>query len=92
MTVKSWDELAEKLKLIGFKADGSPALQKIRMLNALGGEGWELMEQQQSASSAFTQAELRGDRGPGAKGREPGDRGGFTTTSTSSWLLKRRVP
>jgi hypothetical protein len=91
MTVKSWEELAQKLKLPDVKTDGSAALQKIRMLNALGGEGWELMEQQQSASSAFAQAELR--PGFGGKDRDRGERGGgFSPTTTSSWLLKRRVP
>jgi hypothetical protein len=88
MTVRSWEELAEKLKLLGFKTEGSAALQKIRMLNALGGEGWELMEQQQSTSSAFMQDELR----KGFGGKDPAERRGFSPTSTGTWLLKRRVP
>ena len=91
VTTKGWEELAEKLKLLGFKSEGSAALQKIRMLNALGGEGWELMEQHTSSSSAaFPPAELRGERGPGAK--RDFDRVSFGSTSTSTWLLKRRMP
>jgi hypothetical protein len=92
MTVKSWEELSEKLKLFGFKTEGSAALRKIRMLNALGGEGRELMEQQQSTSSGFSAGDARSDRG-GAKGPfDRGERVGFSPTTTGTWLLKRRVP
>jgi hypothetical protein len=51
MALKSWTEMAEKLKVTGFKKDGSAALQKIQILNYLGSEGWELMEQQDNATT-----------------------------------------
>jgi hypothetical protein len=38
---KGWDDLADQLKVKGFKKEGSAALQKIRLLNILGSEGWE---------------------------------------------------
>lgn len=75
---KGWDELADKLKIKGFKKEGSTALQKIRMLNLLGGEGWELLEQTStSPATSFT------DRG---------SKSGFSSTANTTWLLKRRVP
>jgi hypothetical protein len=85
--VKGWDELADKLKAPAPKK-GSAAYLKIQVLNSLGADGWELMEQSgTSPSSPFSDAPARGDRGPGA------DRGpGFRSTATSTWLLKRRVP
>lgn len=74
---KGWADLAEKLKVTGFKKEGTAAFQKIQMLNALGGEGWEVLEQQGgSTSSGFTSSKDRG----------------FGTTATNTWLLKRRVP
>jgi hypothetical protein len=50
--VKSWAELAEKLKATGFKKDGSASFQKIQVLNFLGGEGWELVEQTGPAATS----------------------------------------
>jgi len=89
--VKSWDELADKLKAPSLKK-GTAAYQKIQILNYLGNEGWELIEQQ-TLSAALAAA---GGFGP-AGGRGPGgggiDRGGFSGPSAAStWLLKRRVP
>jgi hypothetical protein len=83
--VKSWDELAEKLRAPAMKK-GTAAFQKIQMLNCLGADGWELMEQQ-SSSVAAQIAE------GGFPGRGPGDRAaGFPRSSAAStWLLKRRV-
>jgi hypothetical protein len=40
---KSWEELATKLKAPAPKKEGSAALHKLRVLNRLGAEGWELM-------------------------------------------------
>lgn len=81
--VKGWDELAEKLKAPTLKK-GTIAYTKIQILNFLGSEGWELMEQQGTAASAA--------RAPG----DPDNRGTGTgfggSISTSTWLLKRRVP
>jgi len=86
--VKGWDELADKLKAPSLKK-GSAAYLKIQVLNFLGTDGWELMEQTgTSPSSPFSDAPARGDRGPGAADRGPG----FRSTATSTWLLKRRVP
>lgn len=77
--MKGWAEMAEKLKVAAFKKDGSAALQKLQMLNFLGGEGWELIEQQ----SGSTVSGFRGDAGPAR---------GPVSTATGSWLFKRRVP
>jgi hypothetical protein len=85
---KSWEELAEKLKAIGIKKDGSPALQKIQFLNYLGSEGWELMEQGGTSVQTVT--------GPGGLAGGPGGGGGrgmpLRTTTSSTWMLKRHVP
>jgi hypothetical protein len=78
---KDWAELAEKLKAKGFKKEGSATYQKIQMLNVLGEEGWELMDQGGSAASLSAALADRGTRG-----------GGFRVSSSSTWLLKRRVP
>lgn len=87
--VKGWDELADKLKAPPLKK-GTVAYQKIQILNYLGSEGWELMEQQTTGSAAALLD------GPGPRGRGPGafETGpGFRTASaTGTWLLKRRVP
>ena len=62
--VKGWDELADKLKAPAIKK-GSAAYLKIQVLNFLGAEGWELMEQTGSSPlSPFSDAPARGDRGP----------------------------
>jgi hypothetical protein len=99
--VKGWDELADKLKAPALKK-GSAAFSKIQVLNYLGSEGWELMEQQTSGSAAalFDGPGGRGPgRGPGADRGPGGDRGtgadfpGFRPSpATGTWLLKRRVP
>jgi hypothetical protein len=88
---KGWDELADKLKAPALKK-GTVAYQKLQILNHLGSEGWELMEQQTAGSAAaFPDGPpgARGPRGPGAFETGPGFR---TVSSTGTWLLKRRVP
>ena len=101
MDVKGWEELAEKLKTPALKK-GSAAYVKIQILNYLGSEGWELMEQQ-PAGSAPAPSNLPGGRGGGpgrAAAGAPGDRGGGadfgtgfrSSPATGTWLLKRRVP
>src|SRR4051812_14436672 len=86
--VKGWDELADKLKAPSLKK-GSAAYLKIQVLNFLGTDGWELMEQTgTSPSSPFSDAPARGDRGPGAADRGPG----YRSSASITWLLKRRVP
>ena len=82
--VKGWDELADKLKAPAPKK-GSAAYLKIQVLNYLGAEGWELMEQQ-TPSPARALADGF-ERGPGT-GRGPG----FSSSAPSTWLMKRRVP
>lgn len=84
-TAKSWEELADKLKATGFKKDAPATHQRIQVLNALGAEGWELMEA--TVSSPAAAAGFGGDRGPGGAGRGFG-----TAATTGTWLLKRRVP
>lgn len=88
--VKGWDELADKLKAPALKK-GTVAYQKIQILNHLGSEGWELMEQQTAGSAAalLDGPGPRGPRGPGAFETGPGFR---TASATGTWLLKRRVP
>jgi hypothetical protein len=81
--VKGWVELAERLKAIGYKKDGSAAFQKIQFLNFLGSEGWELMEQG-TTGTAFP--------GPGAVGGAGGRGPTRGSISSGTWLLKRRVP
>ena len=49
--VKGWSELADKLKAPALKK-GTAAYEKIQVLNFLGGEGWELMEQSGPATTA----------------------------------------
>jgi hypothetical protein len=41
---KGWDELANKLKAPAPKKDGSVTLHKLRVLNRLGADGWEIYE------------------------------------------------
>jgi hypothetical protein len=51
ISVKGWDELAEKLKT-PFKKEG--ANPKIQMLNALGAEGWELVSSHVGTTASTT--------------------------------------
>ncbi|WP_020468467.1 hypothetical protein [Zavarzinella formosa] len=80
--LKGWGEMADKLKMTAFKKDGSVAFQKLQILNQLGSEGWELIDQQVGQ--------------PTSTARGPGDGGfGVRTTGVSSsgtWMFKRRVP
>jgi hypothetical protein len=85
---KGWDELAEKLRFTGFKKNGSAAFLKIQILNHLGGEGWELMEQQGSSSTVLDPR----DRGPGGLGRDREFPRASISVGSSTWLLKRRLP
>lgn len=75
VTMKGWDELAEKFKA-PVKKEASASVQKVRALNALGAEGWELVDQQPAVPSVATAG--------GGFGRGPG-------TSTT-YTFKRRVP
>jgi hypothetical protein len=75
---KSWTELAEKLKTPPFKKDASATLQRIQLLNYLGGEGWEMVGQQGTTSPASLAA--RGERGPAS-----------TIAGSGTWTFKRRA-
>jgi hypothetical protein len=78
---KGWVELAEKLKALSFKKEGSAAFLKIQFLNYLGSEGWELMEQ--PSSNTITQAAGGfGERGTTVR----------SSSGSSTWMLKRRLP
>ena len=81
VAAKGWDELAAKLK-VPFKNEGSAAFQKVQVLNALGAEGWELLE---TSGGSSVQGFAAGDRGAGG-------RGGVISSASHTWLLKRRVP
>lgn len=87
LEAKGWFDLAEKLKAPGIKKDSSVALQKIQVLNFLGADGWEVIDQQ---------VETRTVSGFAGGGPGGGVGGGRTTVSTqtggTTWLLKRRVP
>jgi hypothetical protein len=41
---ETWEELASKLKAPPLKKDGTPTMQKLRVLNYLGTEGWEIVD------------------------------------------------
>jgi hypothetical protein len=86
---KSWFEMAEKLKIKGFKKDSPVALQKIQVLNYLGGEGWEVMDQQGGSSTAQSIGGFGG--GPGGAGGGGGGRTTISNTGVTTMLLKRRV-
>jgi len=73
--VKNWGEMAEKLKA-PFMAEPSEAGKRIRVLNMLGNQGWELVDQQ-VVNPTFT--------GAGAVGGPVGRPG-----TTTSMLFKRR--
>jgi hypothetical protein len=92
--VKGWHELAEKLRATGFKK-GSASFQRIQILNYLGADGWELMEQETTTTVNAGRGGLAGAPGGGAGGSR-GGAGGVPAVSVSpgpsTWLLKRRVP
>jgi hypothetical protein len=41
---ESWEQLAEKLKAPAPKKEGTPTVHKLRVLNRLGADGWEVVE------------------------------------------------
>jgi hypothetical protein len=87
--VKSWAELADKLKTT-LKKDSTVVYQKLQILNALGDDGWELMEQQTTTTVTPVFDNQLGGRGPG--GRAGGTSvSSMSSNSSSTWLLKRRV-
>ena len=94
--VKGWDELIAKLKVPALKK-GSANYTRLQILNYLGGEGWELVEQHTTGPTAlgagFGEPGMGKGRGPDAVGRDRGF-GGSTSFSASgtTWLFKRRVP
>jgi hypothetical protein len=44
ITAESWEQLADKLKAPASKKDGTPNVHKLRVLNRLGADGWEMAE------------------------------------------------
>jgi hypothetical protein len=93
--VKGWDELATKLKAPSLKK-GTVAYQQIQILNYLGADRWELMEQQ---TTATVNAGFGGRAGGFGGGGGAGGRGGgagLPSVSLSpgprTWLFKRQVP
>jgi hypothetical protein len=72
---QGWDELAAKLNAPGKKDVTS---HRLRVLNALGAEGWELVSQQAGTAAPFQPADpVAGGFGPRA--------------TTTTLLFKRRV-
>jgi hypothetical protein len=50
----SWEELAEKLKLQPAKSGVvTPAAHRLRVLNHLGGQGWEMVNGGSASSCTF---------------------------------------
>jgi hypothetical protein len=86
VTVKGWDELAEKLKL-QVKQDASASQHKIQVMNALGSSGWEVVSQESSAPGVQVMGMAPGI-GPGAGAGGVMRVPGVTTTT----LFKRRAP
>jgi hypothetical protein len=84
---KSWFDLSEKLKIKGVNKDSAAALQKIQILNSLGGEGWEVLDQQ--VGGTISQAAGGFGGGPGAR---VGGRTVFSASGATTMLLKRRAP
>jgi hypothetical protein len=50
----SWEDLGTKLKAPAAKKGASEAVRKLKVLNFLGKQGWELVSQQEAASSVWT--------------------------------------
>jgi len=76
--MKDWTDVGVKIKVPGFKKAGSVAFQKLHLLNFLGGDEWELIEQRGAVPVG------PGEGGLGGRGAEP--------AVTNTWLFKRRVP
>jgi hypothetical protein len=88
LSVKGWDELAEKLKA-PLKKESGAVSQKIQVLNALGATGWELVAQQATTPATATGGLI----GPGgAVGGLGGPGGGIARAGVTTMLFKRRVP
>jgi hypothetical protein len=47
---KDWKDLADKLKAPALKKEGSTDQEKLRLLNRLGADGWELVEHQRATT------------------------------------------
>jgi len=54
ITVKSWEELADKLKAPAPKKEGTENVHRLRVWNRLGADGWEPAEHSGPASSLGT--------------------------------------
>jgi hypothetical protein len=50
----SWEDLAAKLKARGARKDADIQTHKLRVLNQLGADGWELVGQSSAATSSAT--------------------------------------
>ena len=46
LDVKDWEELADKLKAPAQKKDSPPTVHKLRVLNKLSEDGWEMLDHQ----------------------------------------------
>ena len=54
ITAESWEQLAEKLKAPASKKEGTPNVHKLRVLNRLGADGWEMAEHTGTDGTAGT--------------------------------------
>ncbi|HEX3151905.1 MAG TPA: hypothetical protein VHR66_27785 [Gemmataceae bacterium] len=56
ITVKTWEELADKLKAPAPKKEATENVHRLRVWNRLGAEGWEYLEHTGPTSTAVTLA------------------------------------
>lgn len=54
ITAKNWEELAEKLKAPAPKKEATAASHKLRVLNQLGADGWEMVGQPPTSTGFST--------------------------------------
>jgi hypothetical protein len=54
VTAESWEQLAEKLKAPASRKEGTPNVHKLRVLNRLGADGWEMAEHTGTDGTAGT--------------------------------------
>ena len=55
---KGWDELARKLKATPAKKDATDTVRKLRVLNRLGADGWEVVSHRPNESFSGTEVWL----------------------------------
>jgi hypothetical protein len=54
LTFKDWEELADKLKAPSAKKDSPPTVHKLRVLNKLSADGWEVLDRPAADAASGT--------------------------------------